>query len=81
MDEFQIRFGQPVPPPFRRHGLYSKAKGPLSKLNVGECFTVPRGWRQRLARSAWRYKRENPGWDYAIRTDVDLHETTIWRTA
>jgi len=76
---FEIRADRLMPLPHRKHGVYSKSSALFPKMAVGDCFSVPRAWRNRLSQAAARYKKRHPGWNYETQTEAD--ETTVWRTA
>jgi hypothetical protein len=59
------------------------AKYPMSKLNVKDSFWVPKAQGPSMRCTASRFKRQNPGWNYTVRSEQNAGEDgcRIWRTA
>jgi hypothetical protein len=68
---------------YRGRGKQENTKYPMGKLGVNDSFWVPKAQAASMRCTASRHKRNNPGWDYTVRTEQqkDLPGCRIWRTA
>lgn len=55
----------------------NRTRYPFSKMITGDSFVLPKDEYNRLTSAAWHFRKANPGWNYAVRSEGN--SVRIWR--